>query len=70
MFKDEKQVGYVRLRWDNLTVDSPDCGGESIYEHYFGDAWKGSFDDNNERNKYLLIIANELNNYLEKQENA
>ena len=70
VFKDEKQVGYVRLRWGNLTVDSPDCGGKSVYEHYFGDAWKGSFDDNNERNKYLLIIANELNNYLEKQENA
>ena len=70
VFKDEKQVGYVRLRWGNLTVDSPDCGGESVYEHYFGDAWKGCFDDNNERNKYLLIIANELNNYLEKQENA
>ena len=70
VFKDEKQVGYVRLRWGNLTVDSPDCGGESVYEHYFGDAWKGSFDDDNERNKYLLIIANELNNYLEKQENA
>ena len=46
-------------------------GGESVYEHHFeDDSWKGSFDDDNERNKYLLIIANELNNYLEKQENA
>ena len=70
VFKDEKQVGYVRLRWGNLTVESPDCGGDLVYEHYFGDAWKGCFDDDNERNKYLLIIANELNNYLEKQENA
>ena len=71
VFKDEKQVGYVRLRWGNLTVESPDCGGDLVYEHHFeDDSWKGSFDDDNERNKYLLIIANELNNYLEKQENA
>lgn len=70
VFKDDKQVGYVRLRWGHLTCDYPDHRGEAIYSESFDDGWKGCFDDDNERNKYLLIIANELNNYLEKQENA
>lgn len=70
VFKDEKQVGYVRLRWGDLSCRYPDYEGDEIYSESFQDAWKGCFDDDNERNKYLLIIANELNNYLEKQENA
>ena len=70
VFKDEKQVGYVRLRWGNLSCCYPDHEGDEIYAESFDDGWKGCFDDDNERNKYLLIIANELNNYLEKNENA
>lgn len=70
VFKDGKQVGYVRLRWGGLSCRYPDYEGDEIYSESFQDAWKGCFDDDNERNKYLLIIANELNNYLEKQENA
>lgn len=67
VFKDEKQVGYVRLRWGYLSCRYPDYEGDEIYSESFDDAWKGCFDDNNERNKYLLIIANELNNYMEEQ---
>lgn len=70
VFKDDKIVGYVRLRWGNLSCCYPDYEGDEIYSESFDDGWKGCFDDDNERNKYLLIIANELNNYLEKQENA
>jgi hypothetical protein len=58
VFKDGKQVGYVRLRWGNLTVESPDCGGELVYEHYFeNDSFKGCFDSTEERQKYLELIA-------------
>ena len=70
VFKDGKQVGYVRLRWGGLSCRYPDHEGDAIYTESFDDGWKGCFDDDNERNKYLLIIANELNSYLEKQENA
>lgn len=70
VFKDGKQVGYVRLRWGGLSCRYPDYEGDEIYSESFQDAWKGCFDDDNERNKYLLIIANELNNYLEENENA
>lgn len=70
VFKDGNQVGYVRLRWGGLSCRYPNHEGDEIYSESFQDAWKGCFDDDNERNKYLLIIANELNNYLEKQENA
>lgn len=70
VFKDEKQVGYVRLRWGDLSCRYPDYEGDEIYSESFQDAWKGCFDDDNERNKYLLIIANELNNYLEENKNA
>ena len=70
VFKGKKQVGYVRLRRGNLTCDYPDHMGNEIYSESFQDAWKGCFDDDNERNKYLLIIANELNNYLEENKNA
>lgn len=70
VFKNGKQVGYVRLRWGGLSCRYPDYEGDEIYSESFQDAWKGCFDDDNERNKYLLIIANELNNYLEENENA
>ncbi len=26
------QVGYLRLRWGDFSVDYPDCGGQTIYE--------------------------------------
>lgn len=70
VFKGKKQVGYVRLRWGDLSCRYPDYEGDEIYSESFQDAWKGCFDDDNERNKYLLIIANELNNYLEENKNA
>ena len=65
-----KSGWYIRLRWGGLSCRYPDYEGDEIYSESFDDGWKGCFDDDNERNKYLLIIANELNSYLEKQENA
>ena len=70
VFKGDKMVGYVRLRWGVLSCRYPHSDGEEIYSKSFDDAWQGEFEDDNERNKYLIIIAKELNNYLEKNENA
>lgn len=69
VFKGDKMVGYVRLRWGVLSCRYPDYEGEEIYSESFDDGWQGEFEDDNERNKYLIIIAKELNNYMEKQEN-
>ncbi len=57
VFKDKKQVAYIRLRWGILRVDIPDCGGRVIYKKTFNDGWKGCFDDEKERDKYLNKIA-------------
>ena len=67
VFKDDKLVGYVRLRHGGLSCRYPNYEGELIYSESFDDGWKGSFDDDNERNKYLIIIAKELNNYMENE---
>lgn len=41
--KDDKQVGYLRLRHGFFRADVPDCGGETVYEsHTKGD---GVFDE-------------------------
>lgn len=70
VFKGDKMVGYVRLRWGVLSCCYPDYEGEEIYSKSFDDAWQGEFEDDNERNKYLVTIATELNNHLENQKNA
>lgn len=51
------QVGYVRLRWGNLSCAFPDVGGELVYGHSFGDGFKGCFDNETERLDYLEIIS-------------
>jgi hypothetical protein len=62
-FIDNKQVGYLRLRWGYFRVDYPNCYGETIYDaNPKGD---GEF-YNNEREHYLTeakqAIINHLNN--------
>lgn len=69
VFKGDKMVGYVRLRWGVLSCRYPDYEGDEIYSESFDDGWQGEFEDDNERNKYLIIIAKELNNYMENNEN-
>ncbi len=63
VFKDGKQIAYIRLRWDVLRVDVPDCGEETIMSKDFGDGWSGCFKDNETRYHWLygicaLILAN------------
>ena len=49
--------GYVRLRWGTLRADYPNVEGDSIYTHKFEDDFKGCFDSDEERNKYIQEIA-------------
>lgn len=61
VIKDGEQVAYVRLRWSRLRVDTPDAGDRTIYMYDFDDdGHKGVFDNEDERIKYLNIIADEL----------
>ena len=57
VYKGAKQVGYVRLRWGNLTVDFPDALDKLIYHKKFKEEYKGCFNDDNERMTYLKKIA-------------
>jgi hypothetical protein len=56
VFKEETQVGYVRLRHGMLRVDYPDCGDETIFSHQPPEA-DGGFVDDEQRMFYLNIIA-------------
>lgn len=49
--------GYVRLRWGTLRADYPNVEGDSIYNYNFEDDFKGCFDSDEERNKYIQEIA-------------
>lgn len=54
-------VGYVRLRWGNLTCEYPDVGGELIYSASIdGDGWAGMFDSEEQRLFYLTTIADKI----------
>ena len=56
VFLDNVQVAYVRLRRGYLSVDSPDCGDETIYKHQFINK-QGCFKSAKQRIKYLKKIA-------------
>ncbi len=52
VYKDGKQIAYIRLRLENLTVRVPDVDGELIYHKNFGEnSMKGYFDNDKERMK-------------------
>lgn len=53
-------VGYVRLRWGNLTCEYPDVGGELIYEASIGDGLTGRFENNEQKRCHLSTIADKI----------
>ena len=58
VFSNGKKVGYVRLRFGCLTAD---YNNVKVYHHCFNnDEYKGSFDTNAERDKFLTLIAKKL----------
>lgn len=59
----KEQIGYVKLRYGTLKAIYPDFGGEKVFEYIFeGDDLKGFFDNDDERNEMLGIIATILVN--------
>jgi len=63
VFKGDKQVGFVQLRWGVLKCLTLKCKGKLIYEFVFQDKTDGSFADEEQRSKYLNIVADKLNAY-------
>lgn len=58
--QDGNMVAYVRLRGGRLSV-SEDVMEALIYQHTFeNDIWKGCFDDDEEREKYMKIITEKI----------
>ena len=69
VYKDGKQVGYVRLRWGGLTCYCPDYGGDIVYEATIGDGeWTGSFTSEPERLKHLKKMAKAIIRHQENSE--
>jgi len=64
VYKDEKQVGYLRLRHGEFRADSPDCGDETVYytEDTEGD---GAFEDH-ERMRFLTEAIQAIDKHLTK----
>ena len=61
-----KQSGYIRLRGGNFRVYYPDTGGELVFYHRFEeDAWKGMFDNEEEREKYLTEAVKAIHNKIQ-----
>ena len=61
VFRGDKQVAYVRLRWARLRVDVPDVGGETIFLHDFPEEYKGIFANEDERAHWLKKVAEAIN---------
>jgi len=57
---DGKIVGYVRLRWGCFRVDYPECGEETLLEADLGGFFRGRFDDDRERTRWLTIAADAI----------
>ena len=61
-----KQSGYIRLRGGNFRVYYPDTGGELVFYHCFeDDTWKGMFDNDEEREKYLIEAVKAIHNKIQ-----
>ena len=60
-----KKVGYLRLRHGGFRADYPDCGGDTVYRYSFDDAWKGIFDDDEEREQYLTEAVKAIHNKIQ-----
>lgn len=51
---DNKQLAYIRLRWSNFTCKYPDVVGDKLVDEYIDEeGWTGSFNNEEQRVKYL-----------------
>ena len=53
-------VGYIRLRWGELTCEYPNNGGEEIYHVEIGDELNGMFENDVQRQLHLLYITEKI----------
>ena len=53
-----EKVAYIRLRFGNLTAE---IGDKEVYYHKFDNEFKGEFETDAERQKYLSEILEVLN---------
>lgn len=60
VYKDGCIVGYVRLRWGELTCEYPDVFGDLIYSASIGDSFSGTFESEDQRQTHLRNIANKI----------
>lgn len=63
IFKGDRQIGYVQLRWGVLKCLTLKYKGRLIYEHVFQDKTDGQFSTEEQRSKYLGIVADKLKAY-------
>ena len=62
VFLNGEYVAYVRLRFGYLTVELGEVGSDNVvYEKEFDNEWKGEFETEAERQKYLSEILEVLN---------
>ncbi len=57
VFLGDKQIGYVRLRHGELSVETPDCGGALVLEHEFDDGLLGQFESAVQRYGWIQKAA-------------
>ena len=63
---DGKKVGYLHLRYGGFRADYPDRGGDTVYRYSFDDVMgRGTFDDDEEREKYLTEAVKAIHNRIE-----
>lgn len=69
VFEGDKLVGYIRLRWSQLTVQCPDVGGELVYESQIGDSgWDGCFEDEAQRMLHLKVAEGAIEDWIRRQD--
>lgn len=66
VYKKDKQVGYIRLRYGTVTLRYPDSEGDLIYGKSY-DTIYGQFPTRKERRKELRKIAKIINEEIKKQ---
>lgn len=63
VIKDDKIVAYVRLRWGRFSVRCPGFDGDLIYKIEFNEGFKGCFDGDAERHKFLKLAVDSIREY-------
>lgn len=62
VFKDGKQVGYVRYRFGNLTCECPDVSGTLVYSQIIDESgWSGVLPDESRIDTLECVADNILN---------